>query len=125
MSVTNLPLAASNLIETWSPRIVAEVNQTAIKVARIEGKFVWHEHEEEDEAFFVLHGEMIVRYRDAPDVALKKGDLHVVPRGISHCPVAEHECLIALIEPSTTKHTGNTISNRSRSITEQRSELSE
>lgn len=120
MTVSNLREAAAACQELWSPRVIADINNTAVKVARIEGEFVWHSHEQEDEAFLVLSGELTIRYRDRDDVVLAAGDLHVVPRGIEHCPHAPEECLIVLIEQNSTAHTGKVQSALTRSIEEQR-----
>ena len=119
MTVVNLREAASNCHETWSPMIVADVNDTLVKVARVDGEFVWHEHEHEDEAFLVLQGELTISYQDH-DVLLKAGDFHVVPRGVKHRPKAEEECLIALIEQNTTAHTGKVQTPMTRSLEQQR-----
>ena len=118
-SQVHLLAAARELRETWSPRVVARVNDQYVKVARLRGEFVWHAHAEEDELFLVLDGELRIDYRDRPAVLLKAGALHVVPRGVQHCPVAEQECLIALIETVTTRHTGDVETARTRSIAEQ------
>ena len=99
--------------------IIADVNDTMVKVARGEGEFVWHEHEREDDAFLVLQGELTISYQDH-DILLKAGDFHVVPRGAKHRPKAEEECLIALIEQNTTAHTGKTQTPMTRSLEEQR-----
>lgn len=119
MTPINLRVAASCCPDTWSPIIVADVNSTAVKVARVQGEFVWHDHEFEDEAFLVLQGSLTIRYRDR-EVILNAGDLHVVPRGVPHCPVAEEECLIALIEQNTTAHTGELDTPMTRSHAQQR-----
>lgn len=119
MTVVNLREAASNCHETWSPMIVADVNDTMVKVARVDGEFVWHEHEHEDEAFLVLQGELTISYQDH-DVLLKAGDFHVVPRGVKHRPKAKEECLIALIEQNTTAHTGKVQTPMTRSLEQQR-----
>ncbi len=119
MTPINLRAAAASCPETWSPIIVADVNSTAVKVARVHGEFVWHDHEYEDEAFLVLQGSLTIRYRDH-EVTLNAGDLHVVPRGVPHCPVAKQECLIALIEHSTTAHTGKLETTVTRSNAQQR-----
>ncbi len=119
-SVVNLERAATSRPDPWSPLIVGQVNGTAIKVARVEGEFVWHDHAGEDEAFLVLKGELTIRYEDRPDVALGPGDLHVVPRGVRHAPRAAAGTLIALIEPATTAHTGDVASPLTRSLEEQR-----
>ena len=119
MTPINLRKTAASCPDTWSPIIVADVNSTAIKVARVHGEFVWHDHEFEDEAFLVLQGSLTIRYEDH-EVILNAGDLHVVPRGVSHCPVAEDVCLIALIEQNSTAHTGKVETKRTRSIAQQR-----
>ena len=79
--------------EQWSPKIIAESNEQLIKLAKIEGEFVWHNHQYEDEVFLIL---------------LNEGDLYVVPKGVDHFPIAEKECWVMLIEPKGTKHTGET-----------------
>lgn len=119
MSPINLRTIAASCPDTWSPIIVADVNSTAIKVARVQGEFVWHDHEFEDEAFLVLQGSLTIRYEDH-EVILNAGDLHVVPRGVPHCPVAKEECLIALIEQNSTAHTGKLETARTRSNAQQR-----
>lgn len=118
-SQVHLLAAARELRERWSPRIVARVNDQYVKVARLQGEFVWHAHADEDELFLVLEGELRIDYRDRPAVRLTPGTLHVVPRGVQHCPVAAQECLIALVETVTTRHTGDVQTDRTRSIAEQ------
>jgi mannose-6-phosphate isomerase-like protein (cupin superfamily) len=77
-----------------------------LKAVRIEGAFVWHRHAETDACFFVVAGSMRIEFRDG-DVRLEAGDLYIVPRGVEHRPVAEHECRVLVIEPSTTVNTGD------------------
>ncbi len=96
----------SRFSERWSPRVVAELNDYQIKVAKIQGDFVWHNHPETDEAFLVLDGELEIEFRDGR-VQLKNGDLYVVPKGIEHKPFAKNECSILLIEPKGTANTGD------------------
>lgn len=110
--------AAAALDDIWSPAVVARLGDQYVKVARIQGEFVWHAHEEEDEAFLILRGRLVIRMEDG-DVALEEGDLFVVPRGVRHCPVADEECLIALVEPVGTAHTGDVVTDRTRSVEEQ------
>ena len=117
--MVNLEDEAAARPELWSPRIVADVSGTLVKVARIEGDFVWHDHADEDEAFLVLKGTLTIRYEDRDDVTLGPGDLHVVPAGVRHNPRAEGACLIALIEPKATAHTGDVVTTRTRSLAEQ------
>ena len=114
----DLAAEAASLSETWSPRVVARINDQYVKVARLHGSFVWHAHDQEDEAFLVLRGHLRIEFENG-HVDLGPGDLHVVPRGVRHHPVAEEECLIALIEPVATKHTGDVVTERTRSVDEQ------
>lgn len=83
--------ATRGLRENGSPRVVALVNDHYVKVARLQGDSVWHAHDDEDELFLVLDGELRIDYRDRPAVLLQAGSLHVVPRGVPHCPVAVQE----------------------------------
>ena len=106
------------LDDFWSPRVVGQVNDQLIKVAKLKGEFVWHKHDDEDEMFLIVSGSLKIEYADRT-VALKAGDLHVVPRGVMHNPIADEECRIVLIEPASTKHTGDVISDRTRSLKEQ------
>jgi mannose-6-phosphate isomerase-like protein (cupin superfamily) len=108
--------AAESLTETWSPRVVARVNDQYVKVAKVQGVLTWHCHEDEDELFFILKGRLLIEYRDRPHVELVAGSLHVVPRGVMHNPVAEKECLIVLIETVTTKHTGDIVVEKTRTL---------
>ncbi len=91
--------------ETWSPRIIAELNGQQVKLAKLEGEFVWHAHADEDELFYVVEGELIMKLRDR-DVALHAGEIFVVPRGVEHCPYAPRGASVMLFEPASTKHTG-------------------
>lgn len=96
----------SNFSEHWSPRVVAELNDYQIKLAKIQGDFVWHSHPETDEAFLILDGEMEIEFRDGK-VRLKNGDLYIVPKGIQHKPFAKNECSLLLIEPKGIANTGD------------------
>ncbi len=93
--------------DQWSPRIIAEANNQLVKLAKLKGEFVWHNHPDEDEIFFIVKGSLVIKYKDQ-EVMLKEGDLHVVPKGVDHFPVADEECWVMLIEPKGTKHTGDT-----------------
>lgn len=92
--------------DQWAPRVIAQMNDVHFKLARIEGPFVWHSHEDTDEAFIVLDGEMDLEFRDRT-IRLKKGEMAVVPRGVEHRPVSRAECRIMLIEPKGVVNTGN------------------
>lgn len=104
--------------ELWSPRVVATLNGQMVKVAKLRGEFVWHRHDGEDEMFLVLKGSMRIQLEDG-EVALAQGDCFVVPRGVRHNPIAEEECWIALFEPAATTHTGEVVTERTRSLAEQ------
>ncbi|MDX1455398.1 MAG: cupin domain-containing protein [Gammaproteobacteria bacterium] len=91
--------------DTWSPRVVAELNDYQFKLAWLQGEFVWHCHDETDEAFFVLEGEFMMEYRDRT-VPVKQGELIVVPKGVEHRPVAATHCAVLLIEPKGVINTG-------------------
>jgi mannose-6-phosphate isomerase-like protein (cupin superfamily) len=92
--------------ETWSPRIIGELNGQHVKLAKLKGEFVWHSHENEDELFYVVRGHLTMRLRDRT-VELDEGDLFIVPRGVEHLPMAEEECHVMLFEPASTLNTGN------------------
>lgn len=109
---------AASLTELWSPRVVGEVDDAYIKVAKVQGTFGWHHHADEDELFLVLAGQLRIELRDRV-VALDEGGMFIVPKGVEHNPVAERECLLMLIERKSTLHTGNVVNERTRSIEEQ------
>jgi mannose-6-phosphate isomerase-like protein (cupin superfamily) len=92
--------------EAWQPKIIAELNDAHVKVVKLEGEFVWHHHDEEDELFLVVSGRLRMELRDG-EVTLRPGELLVVPKGVEHRPVAEEETHVVLIEPKTTLNTGN------------------
>ena len=109
---------ASALAEHWSPRVIAEVDDAYVKVAKVVGSLAWHSHDDEDEFFYVLAGSLRIEMEDRT-VELDAGDAFVVPKGVRHNPVADRECLVMLIERKTTQHTGNTVTAKTRSIAEQ------
>jgi mannose-6-phosphate isomerase-like protein (cupin superfamily) len=96
----------AKLDETWSPGIVAQMNDLKIVVVKVEGEFVWHRHDDTDDFFLVLEGRLTIQLRDG-DVVLEPGQLYVVPRGVEHCPRAEEETHVLLIEPMGTPNTGD------------------
>lgn len=110
----------ARVVEHWSPRVIADLNGQSLKVAKVKNQLVWHAHHDEDELFLIWKGDVVIQYRDRPDVHLKAGDFHVVPKGVEHNPVASDECWLLLFEPSETKHTGDALTDRTRSIDEQR-----
>jgi len=90
----------------FSPQTIALVNDTAVKITKLKGEFIWHFHEAEDELFLVLHGKLLMKLRTG-DVWVNTGEFIVVPKGVEHCPVAPEEVHIMLVEPQTIKRTGN------------------
>jgi mannose-6-phosphate isomerase-like protein (cupin superfamily) len=105
MEVINIAEKFGKFTEHWSPKIIGELNGQHIKLAKIKGEFTWHSHENEDECFFVIKGEMIMKFRDHEKV-VKEGEFIIVPRGIEHLPMADEETHLMLFEPNTTVNTG-------------------
>lgn len=97
--------------ERWSPRIVGEVADMHVKLVKLQGEFVWHEHEREDELFLVLKGRLTMRFRDG-EVAVGEGEMIIVPKGVEHMPVAAEETHVLLFEPKTTLNTGDVRNER-------------
>ena len=97
--------------EQWNPKIIGEVNDTYVKAVKFQGDFVWHHHDTEDEMFLVIKGRMTMKLRDG-DVELKEGEFFIVPHGVEHCPVAEEEAHVLLLEPKSTLNTGNVQNER-------------
>ena len=95
----------SQFTDLWSPKVIARMNDYHFKLARIKGEFIWHSHQDTDEVFIVMQGEMTINFRDEK-VDLKQGEILVVPKGVEHKPSAEEECRIMLIEPAGTINTG-------------------
>jgi len=110
--------AALALTEFWSPRVVAEVDDAYIKVAKVHGSLAWHSHENEDELFLILKGHLRIEM-ESGSVELDEGDMFVVPKGVRHNPVAESECHLMLIERKSTLHTGDVVTEKTRSLAEQ------
>ena len=98
----------------WSPHCIAELNDQQVLLAKINGEFVWHSHKDEDELFYVIKGKLNMEYRDKT-VEVLPGEMIVVPKGVEHRPSAEIETWILLFEPSSTKHTGNVITEITKS----------
>ena len=102
----NLASKLATFEETWTPKVVGELNDQFVKVVKAKGEYVWHHHEKEDEMFLVLEGKMRIEFRDGT-VNLEKGEMCVVPRGVEHKPVADELAHVLLFEPATTRNTGN------------------
>jgi mannose-6-phosphate isomerase-like protein (cupin superfamily) len=111
---------AASLTEHWSPRIIGEVDDAYVKVAKVQGSLGWHCHEGEDEMFLVLQGRLRIELEgEGGAVELGEGEMFVVSKGVQHNPVAERECLLLLIERKSTLHTGDRVTDKTRSIAEQ------
>src|SRR5580704_1118324 len=95
----------------WSPKVVAELNDSYVKLAKFKGEFVWHHHEKEDELFFVMKGRLLIKLRDG-EIRIGPGEFVVIPRGVDHLPVAEDEVHVILIEPKTTLNTSNVVGDK-------------
>ena len=104
--VINFDHKFAKFSDRWAPKIIARMNDYHFKLAKVQGDFVWHSHEETDEVFIVLDGSMTIEFRDGK-VDLEKGEMYVVPKGVEHKPYTESECRIMLVEPAGTINTGN------------------
>jgi len=116
MDKVNLAQKLAQFSDYWSPKIVGEINDFALKVVKVQGEFVWHHHDQEDELFLVVKGRLGMQVRE-PDAAertiwIEEGEFIVIPHGIEHCPITEIETHILLLEPKTTINTGNVQSDR-------------
>jgi len=118
MPIVSPKRISASLDELWSPRVIAEVDDSFVKVAKVHGTFEWHSHDGEDELFFILKGALRIELETGP-IDLGEGDLFVVPKGTRHRPVAESECHVMLLERKTTLHTGDLVTERTRSLEEQ------
>lgn len=106
MNKVNLKEKFELFNEYWSPKIVGELNDSHVKLAKFKGEFVWHKHENEDELFFIVKGNLLIRLRDQ-NINLQEGEFVIIPKGVEHCPVAEKEVYVMLLEPKSTINTGN------------------
>jgi mannose-6-phosphate isomerase-like protein (cupin superfamily) len=107
----NLTESFARFTETFSPRIVGELNGQHVKLVKADGDFIWHHHDAEDELFLVVRGRLSIHLRDCV-VELEPGELFIVPRGVEHKPVAHGETHLLLFEPAGTRNTGNVVSAR-------------
>lgn len=106
MDKLNLAAAFAQISEHWRPKVVAELNGQEVKLVKLEGAFVWHHHDAEDELFLVVRGRLLVEFRDHT-VALGPGEMLVIPRGVEHRPMAEQEVEMLVFEPAGVRNTGN------------------
>lgn len=106
MESVNLAEKFASIDKFWDPRIAGEINDSHLKLAKLQGEFVWHKHEMEDELFLVVKGTLLLRLRDR-DIRLHEGEFTIIPRGVEHLPIAEEEVHVLLLEPKTTVNTGD------------------
>lgn len=122
MNINNLPFNTEQSFESvtdyWSPKVIGEFNGQYIKIAKLKGEFVWHDHKNEDELFLIVKGELFIDFEDKT-VHLKEGEGFIVPKATMHSPHCEEECWVMLIEPKETKHTGDVDTEQTKSIEEQ------
>lgn len=115
MQSINLADKLATFSEHWKPRVIGQFNGNDLMVVKVKGEFAWHRHDESDDFFFVLHGRITIRMREG-DVTLGPGELFVVPRGAEHCPVAQEEAHVLLIEPMGTPNTGDSRTSAPRQL---------
>jgi mannose-6-phosphate isomerase-like protein (cupin superfamily) len=113
MDKINLLQKFDLVTEYWSPKVVGALNGQQVKLAKFKGEFIWHHHDVEDEAFFVLKGAFRMEYRDR-SVTVNEGEMVIVPRGVEHKPVADEEAWVMLFEPDGTRNTGNLVNERTK-----------
>jgi mannose-6-phosphate isomerase-like protein (cupin superfamily) len=111
MYTINIAQKFSQFHETWSQKILGEVNDSYIKAVKFAGEFVWHHHQHEDEMFLVVKGTLRMKFRDHEEV-VRPGEFIIVPRGVEHLPVSDEETEVLLFEPKSTLNTGNVINER-------------
>lgn len=114
MDTIALEDAFESIDEYWSPQLAGEVNGQAVKLAKTNGEFVWHQHDDADEFFLVTSGQLRIEFRDQEDVTLNDGEMGIVPRETEHRPVAEPEAHILLFEPTETVNTGSVEEKRTQ-----------
>ena len=106
MEKINLKEKLSKFSDHWSPKVIAEMNDYQFKLVKIQGEFIWHNHEDTDETFIVIEGEMKIEFENET-LQMNEGDMFVVPKGVEHKPWAENECKVMIIEPRGVLNTGN------------------
>jgi quercetin dioxygenase-like cupin family protein len=117
----NLKEESRKVTAYFSPRIITEVNDQYVKIARINGQDVpWHNHSDEDELFYIIEGELLMEVENQPNTVMRTGDLFVVPNGVEHRVSSTEDCLIMLVESKSTKHTGDVHSPITKSTDEQK-----
>ncbi len=107
MSRVNVAGKMALFNDHWSPKVVGELNESYIKLAKFKGEFVWHKHDNEDELFFVVKGRLVIQLHDKQDLVVSAGEFAIIPKGMEHKPVANDEVEVMLIEPKNTLNTGD------------------
>jgi mannose-6-phosphate isomerase-like protein (cupin superfamily) len=111
MNIVNLKEKFSRFSDYCKPRIIGEMNDCHVKAVKLKGEFIWHHHENEDELFLVVKGTLRMKFREH-EAVVREGEFIIVPRGAEHCPVADEEVHVVLIEPKSTLNTGNITNER-------------
>jgi mannose-6-phosphate isomerase-like protein (cupin superfamily) len=111
METVNLSEKLSRFSDFWHPRIIGDLNDCHVKAVKVKGEFVWHHHDHEDELFVIVKGKLRMKFRDRESV-VGPGEFIIVPKGVEHCPVADEEVHMILIEPKSTLNTGNITNER-------------
>jgi len=111
MKTVNLGEKFRSFTDQWSPKIVGEINDSYVKAVKLQGEFVWHHHEQEDEMFLVVKGTLRMKFRDHGEV-IREGEFIIVPHGTEHLPIADEEAQVLLFEPKSTLNTGNITNER-------------
>jgi mannose-6-phosphate isomerase-like protein (cupin superfamily) len=117
--MTNFAAELEKVADYWTPKVVGEVNDHYVKVAKLKGEFVWHAHENEDELFFIVYGTLRIQLEGRDEVVLNQGEFLTVPKGVRHNPVADEEVGVVLIETKSTLHTGDVVTDRSVAVEDQ------
>ena len=113
MDVVSLTQKLALFNDYWHPRIVGELNGQQVKLVKLKGEFVWHHHVAEDELFLVIKGRLLIRLPDR-ELWISEGEFAIIPRGVEHCPVAQEEVHVLLLEPASTLNTGNLRNDRTQ-----------
>ncbi len=107
----NLDKKFKKFSDYWSPKVIGEMNNYQFKLAKVQGEFIWHQHLDTDETFFVIEGQLTIEFKDGR-VDIGQGEMYVVPKGVEHKPMATKECHIMIIEPKGVTNTGNKIDSK-------------
>jgi mannose-6-phosphate isomerase-like protein (cupin superfamily) len=111
VETVNLTDKFSRFSDYCNPRVIGEVNDCHVKAVKLKGEFIWHHHDREDELFLVVKGTLRMKFRDR-EAVVRQGEFVIVPKGVEHCPVADEEVHVVLIEPKSTLNTGNITNER-------------